>query len=307
MKHSFYSHGKLLLTGEYLVLDDAEALALPTKKGQSLTITETSKTGLHWISKDQYGTAWYEAAFLTDEQQIKSTDQESSTNAITKKLLSLLNTARVLNPKFLTQQIGITVETELEFDRSWGLGSSSTLINNIAQWANVNAFALLERAFGGSGYDVACAQHNSPILYNRNQGIPRITEVFFEPKFKDHLFFIYLNQKQDSKDSIKHYQALPRTNFESAAIKISEINKSLLSCTDLSVFESLMSQHEAIISTIIKIPTIKSERFPDYPGAIKSLGGWGGDFILVTGSLNDMQYFKNKGYTTIISYYDMIV
>jgi len=31
---SFYSNGKLLITGEYLVLDGAKALALPTKYGQ---------------------------------------------------------------------------------------------------------------------------------------------------------------------------------------------------------------------------------------------------------------------------------
>jgi hypothetical protein len=36
MKKKFYSNGKLLITGEYLVLDGAKAFALPTKKGQNL-------------------------------------------------------------------------------------------------------------------------------------------------------------------------------------------------------------------------------------------------------------------------------
>ena len=31
---TFYSNGKLLITGEYVVLDGAKALALPTKFGQ---------------------------------------------------------------------------------------------------------------------------------------------------------------------------------------------------------------------------------------------------------------------------------
>lgn len=35
---SFKSNGKLLLTGEYLVLDGAVALALPTKMGQIMTV-----------------------------------------------------------------------------------------------------------------------------------------------------------------------------------------------------------------------------------------------------------------------------
>ena len=41
MKQTFYSNGKLLITGEYLVLDGAKAFALPTKFGQKLTIEET--------------------------------------------------------------------------------------------------------------------------------------------------------------------------------------------------------------------------------------------------------------------------
>ena len=36
MKKTFYSNGKLLITGEYVVLDGAKALALPTKYGQNL-------------------------------------------------------------------------------------------------------------------------------------------------------------------------------------------------------------------------------------------------------------------------------
>ena len=35
----FYSPGKLLLTGEYVVLDGAKSLAIPTIFGQSLNIT----------------------------------------------------------------------------------------------------------------------------------------------------------------------------------------------------------------------------------------------------------------------------
>ncbi len=35
---TFRSNGKLLLTAEYLVLDGARAIALPTKLGQSLTV-----------------------------------------------------------------------------------------------------------------------------------------------------------------------------------------------------------------------------------------------------------------------------
>ena len=38
MTTTFNAHGKLLLTGEYFVLDGALALALPCKLGQSMSI-----------------------------------------------------------------------------------------------------------------------------------------------------------------------------------------------------------------------------------------------------------------------------
>ena len=46
--------------------------------------------------------------------------------------------------------------------------------------------------------------------------------------------------------------------------------------------------------------------FNDFNGEIKSLGAWGGDFALVIGDLNSVEYFKNKGYETIISFNSML-
>ena len=57
------------------------------------------------------------------------------------------------------------ITTKLTFPRAWGLGTSSTLISLIAQWAKCDPFELLFEAFGGSGYDIACATANSPISY----------------------------------------------------------------------------------------------------------------------------------------------
>ncbi len=307
MKKSFYSHGKLLLTSEYLVLDGANALAIPTKKGQWLFIEESDKPALHWKSFDEEGSLWFEANLIVEENTIWSVNGNEQENKIIQTLIKILNTARELNPNFLSCGRGYIIENRLEFHREWGLGSSSTLINNIAQWAKVDAFSLLDKSFGGSGYDIACAQHDSPIVYSRNEGKPKVTEVDFNPVFNDHLFFVYLNQKQDSKASIKHYQSLPLKDFDKAEAVANEITSKVLDCTLLDEFELLINAHEEIISKIIKTPTIKSTLFPDYSGSIKSLGGWGGDFILVTGTLSDVEYFKTKGYSTIIPYSEMIL
>ena len=47
---TFYSHGKLLISAEYAVLDGALALALPTKFGQSLSVKSNSDNTILWNS-----------------------------------------------------------------------------------------------------------------------------------------------------------------------------------------------------------------------------------------------------------------
>lgn len=314
LKKSFYSHGKLLLTSEYLVLDGIKALAVPTIKGQWLFVEENDSDTVIWKSLDNEDKCWFETniklplhlseAINTSKTSIL-TDEEGL--GVSETLLEILKVAQQLNPDFLSDKKGYTIETRLEFDRNWGLGSSSTLINNIAQWANVDAFQLLKESFGGSGYDIASAQHKTPILYTRSESKPIIEEAKFNPVFKDHLFFIYLNQKQDSKKSIKHYQSLPLKDFDKASEAIRNITNRIINCSSLIDFEELIDQHEEIISNIIKTPTVKSILFEDYTGSIKSLGGWGGDFVLATGSSSDMKYFTNKGYHTIIPYSKMVL
>ncbi|WP_062056734.1 GYDIA family GHMP kinase [Aquimarina longa] len=307
MQKYFYSHGKLLLTAEYLVLDGVTALALPTQKGQSLLVTENETNAILWRSFDDQDNCWFTTHLIPSGNTFIQAIKNPEPDIITTTLINILTAAKALNPNFLSIEKGYYIESKLEFNRQWGLGSSSTLINNIAQWAKVDAFTLLENSFGGSGYDIACAQRDTPILYQRNQNIPKITVADFNPIFKNHLFFIYLNQKQDSKASIKHYQSLSLKDFDKAATIISEITSALVHCSSLNEFQKLIDLHENTISNIIKTPTIKSILFPEYSGSIKSLGGWGGDFVLATGSISDIDYFTSKGYSISIPYKEMIL
>jgi hypothetical protein len=91
--------------------------------------------------------------------------------------------------------------------------------------------------------------------------------------------------------------------------KINSITDVLINCKDLLQFEDLLNQHEHIMSTVLKMPTIKDSIFPDYPFTIKSMGAWGGDFMLVTGqSLPEVKaYFNNKGLTTVLTYHDTVL
>ena len=71
-------------------------------------------------------------------------------------------------------------------------------------------------------------------------------------------------------------------------------------------FKDLLKEHESILSKILGIEPIQQRLFPDYNGQIKSLGAWGGDFILATGDNTTADYFRLKGYQTVIPYSSMI-
>ncbi|WP_434037594.1 GYDIA family GHMP kinase [Formosa sp. 4Alg 33] len=299
---TFYSNGKLLITAEYLVLNGAKALALPTKFGQSLTVETHADAGIRWQSFNSENEVWLDTQ-LSYSKQTLVPDIE---NDLTLRLASILNVAKQLNPNFLKQEKGLKVKTYLDFPTNWGLGTSSTLINNIANWAAVNPYKLLELTFGGSGYDIACASNNTPITYTLDKKSPIVKPVIFKPEFSNHIYFVHLNMKQNSREGIAHYKSNPSDKSE--AIKaINTITEDLLHCTDLNAFNTLVDAHEAIIADIVNLNPVKASLFSDFSGSIKSLGAWGGDFVMVSSAENPTDYFKQKGYHTILSYQDMIL
>jgi mevalonate kinase len=316
MSQTFYSHGKLLLTAEYVVLDGALALALPTKFGQSLSIKPIEDFKLKWKSLDEKGLVWFEEIYDFSEavfpfvfEYSTNSIEENRLSAEAKTLLTILYNAHKINSAFLSEYLetekGIKVTTKLDFPKNWGLGTSSTLINNIANWANVDAYELLAKTFGGSGYDIACAQHQKAITYQLLD-TRLVNEVNFNPEFKDHLYFVYLNKKQNSRDGIAHYKANASTNHQTIS-EITDITNQMLVCNSLEAFETLIETHEHIVSKLIKQQPVKASFFSDFDGSIKSLGAWGGDFILVTSKSNPTTYFKNKGLDVVIPFQDMIL
>ncbi|TMU55582.1 GYDIA family GHMP kinase [Flagellimonas algicola] len=302
MQQEYYSHGKLLLSGEYAILDGAVGLAVPTKFGQSLKLVPSSSPFLGWTSFDTDGQLWFEAEFEVPNLKLRISSDEKMAN----RLLEVLTAAQSLNPNFLVDGQERSVETFLTFPRDWGLGTSSTLINNMALWAKVDAHDLLQRTFGGSGYDLACAQHNSPLLYHLKDNHPTVQEVRFDPPFKENLFFVYLNEKRNSRDAIANYRSL---EFDKAELihKLTTITKNMAICSTLEEFLALMDLHEQTLSEVLKVPTVQNRLFPDFPKSIKSLGAWGGDFVMAAGTKKDQQYFTDKGYHTVLSYSDMVL
>ena len=306
MSQSFYSNGKLLITGEYAVLDGAVSLALPTKYGQSLEIKNRDDGVLRWTSYEN-GTVWYQQIFdlgsLDPFEELTSNDEQLN---IGKKLQSILQAARELNEKFLSPGQGYEVATRINFNREWGLGTSSTLINNLASWAQIDPYKLLDKTFGGSGYDIACASSAAPILYQRTDGAADVKTVEFNPTFAEHIHFVYLNKKQDSRMGIRTYRD---RDFDRQALiaEISQLSYAFINCKELSEFLELIQQHESLISIALKLPKVQDQLFSDYDGAVKSLGAWGGDFVMSVSRNIGPEYFKEKGYHTVIPFSQMVL
>ncbi len=304
----FFGHGKLLLSGEYFVLDGAQALALPTKVGQSLSVkySPSFSPKLTWKSFDLNGDLWFEATY--EFWHFNCLDAEVTADRLF--LQKVLKAARAQNTHFLRDDVDVYVETRLGFPLSWGLGSSSSLIYNVAQWAYVSAFELSFKTYGGSGYDIACAQSEGPITYRKGSSGPNWGPVTFNPEFKDQLYFVYLGNKQDSRAGIAHYQErVPQTERSKIAEQISKLTESMLNCKTLGEFEAVIASHEKIVSEALEIPRARELHFSDYWGEVKSLGAWGGDFVLVTSAHPQQEtknYFKEKGYNVFINYSDLI-
>lgn len=305
MKTSFYSHGKLLLSGEYAVLDGARALALPTRLGQWLEVYESPEAGLGWTSLDADGQPWLEAHF-EPQALAQAPDAGAFPADPVDRLLRILQTAIGLQPAFLDKVLGHRVVTRLEFPRAWGLGSSSTLLANLAAWAGADPYALLDQTLGGSGYDLACAVHEHPIFYRRiAPQLPRVEAAPFDPPFAASLWFVYLNVKQDSREGIARYRKLKAVP-ETLLAEISELGLRMATATGLPAFCEAVERHEALLSRLLGLPTVKERLFPDFAGSLKSLGAWGGDFILAAGDAHTPDFFLQKGYPTCLAYRDLI-
>lgn len=303
MKKTFYSNGKLLITGEYVVLDGAKALALPTKFGQNLIIESGKNKQIEWKSFDKDGSIWFEDS-IPFESILKK--ESFLSDKIKNTLVEILHEAYLLNPKFIEESEGYNITTELTFPKFWGLGTSSTLINNIAQWLNIDAFELLRTSFGGSGYDIACAQKDVPILYQLENGKPTIHKVSFNPEFTGNLYFVYLNKKQSSKAAIASYYS-KQNNISEVVKKIDKITEAVLGADNLKSFAYQIEKHEMIMSDVLEMQTIQEAYFSDFKGVVKSLGAWGGDFVMAISKENPSAYFKEKGFPTLLTFDEMIL
>ena len=303
---TYHAHGKLLLTAEYFVLDGATALALPTRFGQELSVTANpAARHVEWRSVDEEGESWFEGTFEAGTNR----PLENSDGATARRLEQLLQRCRHYNFDFFSDaETGYSVETRLDFPRDWGLGTSSTLVHLLGQWAGIDPFPLQFDVFGGSGYDVACAGASGPLLYQlRGERQPNFVPLAWEPEFAPMLYFVHLGRKQNSRRGIERYRELGEPSAADLQT-INELTTWFLRARTLGEFQEAMYEHEKLISRTLGMDPVQWDRFSDYPGQVKSLGAWGGDFVLVADERpaeRVRQYFRERGYEVVLRYAEL--
>ena len=333
MNQQFRSNGKFMLTGEYLVLNGATALALPLKLGQSLEVDTlgSDNNRIYWeaykpsavrnqqsaISKDtshdpmltsQGVMPWFYVILNKCDFSVIETDDKEKAE----RLSNILSKVKSLNENVFNDSHDYRFSTLLDFDPQWGLGSSSTLINNVSEWANINPYQLLDSTFKGSGYDIACAKADGPIFYqvNRQQTTDNrlVASVSFNPEFKDNLYFVYQGHKQNSANEVKTFLDKNK-DYTKEIESISEISKIIPEVTTLRDFCYFIKVHEEIMEKCLERKRIKTY-YSDFEGEMKSLGAWGGDFFLIATEWDEEKvkhYFNNKGLNTIIKYQNIVL
>lgn len=305
----FRANGKLLISGEYLVLRGALSLALPLRLGQTLEVQRSESHGhpyILWTALAPGGRPWFKASYeLPGFDIIGSDDHEKSA-----RLQTILLTLNSLKPEAFDPHFSYKVITRLDFEPHWGMGSSSTLLATLAQWAKCDVHTLLNLSTGGSGYDIACASTSMPILYRRDGLKPIVEPTIFLPPFSEQLYFIYQGHKQDSTHEIVNFNRLTETlDLTGPIMHISEISRKLTEAQDPASFGALMREHEQVLSGILKIPQVKTF-FPDFEGELKSLGAWGGDFMLALcdkGETYVRDYFAGKQLDTIFKFKELAI
>lgn len=269
-----------------------------------MKVTEGSGAELHWITKDQNKEKWFECKLsLIDFSIEKTTDEEKAIF-----IQTLIKSAAELNSDFLSQWKKYRVTAQLEFDPDWGWGTSSTLITNIAHWAELSPFELFFETQTGSGYDIAAAMSSGPIMYQKNDNELSFEGFDADLELLDRIYVFYQGQKSNSAKAVSSWKKQKKWKAKDIE-HISEMAEKIGSGCSISEAVEVFREHENLLSKLLNQSPLQ-ENHPGYEeGVIKSLGAWGGDFAMALHHDPDFteKYLKEKNIDPFFRLSDIIL
>lgn len=315
--------GKILLSGEYLVLDGAMALGFPTRFGQEMKVFEGDAAGiLDWVAVDSQGVVWLAARFRAVGGSLSLAENEAAsteTNRLQKWLQTAWNLCEDKAWRDTLSRQGLRVQTRLDFPRHWGLGSSSTLIALLVRWLKVEPWALYRRVQTGSGYDLAIALEGRALVF-RMEGfdengnpLPNSGEVEADPG-QSYTGQSYTGQsypgptysgvettmpdgagwwlidpgtKQNSEREVFSYRLIDPALRRSVVPELTRITLKMAQNPGADEWLALLEAHDLLLEKVLGRPCVHRSLGAGFPGRLKSLGAWGGDLMLAVSTVPD--------------------
>jgi mevalonate kinase len=282
---SYFSPGKIMLCGEYAVTIGVEALAVPSVLGQWMYVWEfDSPAGgdrLIWEAKEKDGSTWLNDSFALPLEM----DQDQSEVREERKLL--LNLLSMADAAIWKPGKSYRIETQLEFDRSSGLGSSSTLISNFSRFAGLDSQKAQQALLGGSGYDVAVADLGKGLVFWKSQDMAHWGPWELSALLTQNWKVVFLGEKQNSRDALNNVklrlQEVQQDDF--LFHQLQQVCAAVKMANQVPMLEAGLEMWQAILSMSLGLKT-PYQHFGFQPvkgGLCKWLGAWGGDMLLVNG------------------------
>ena len=270
-----------MLCGEYAVTIGVEALAVPVSVGQWMHVWEFDSPGgehrILWEAKDREGASWLNESFALPLGDVGL--EERDERKIIHQLLAMAPENTWKPGK------SYRIETQLEFDRSSGLGSSSTMVSNFARFANLDAQAIQQQLFGGSGYDVAVAEVGKGLVFWKDGENNYWGPWTISPSLTQDWKVVFLGEKQNSRNSLSDVKARLQEiqNDEFMLHQLQQVAGAVKMAQQVSMVEAGLEMWQALLSMGLGLQT-PYQHFGFQPvkgGLCKWLGAWGGDMLLV--------------------------
>lgn len=268
-----------------------------------MKVAESQGAEVHWITKDHKGNKWFECKLNLIDFAIDKTNDEEKAQFIQ----TLIKSAAQLNSDFLSKWKKYKITCDLGFDPSWGLGTSSTLIANLAAWAELSPFELFFDTQEGSGYDVAAAVSAGPLLYQKSEEELSFETFDWNKELADAICVFYQGHKQSSLEEVRAWKS-NKVWKQKDVKQVSDISESLADCENIADAMALLGDQLKLMERILD-RTAYDGRFSDFEGLIKPLGAWGGDFGLALHHevAYTQKYLAEKGIETVFRLGDILV
>lgn len=294
-----------MLCGEYAVTIGVEALALPVSLGQWMYVWEFDSPGggdrLIWEAKEKDGSTWLNESFALPLETMEAETEKSSERDRSREVLhSMLS---MVAEGFWKTGKSYRIETQLEFDRSSGLGSSSTMVANFARFAGLDAQKVQQKVLGGSGYDVAVAELGKGLAFWKNAEVANWDAWKLSADLTSKWKIVFLGKKQNSRNALADVKGklmeIEKDDF--LMHQLQQVCAAVKMANQVPMLEAGLEMWQAILAMSLGLETpYQHFKFqPTKGGLCKWLGAWGGDMLLINDVFEESEREALKKYKIV--------